>query len=262
MEFKPMLPVRKFVLIATLGTLLAALGAQPANAVFISSGVIPLPSGPPPNIQPGGNENALPIVFPEMVGGRVTSLGGLPVDHDGSNVIASPTISGNVVNPALVSATLPYNTRFNSYIFHFDPVGSPFFAFYVATISFDHPIIGVQIFSNGFELQKPNTVPYTGTLEAGDAEVLANGGPIGVPNVLKPTYYPSGVQFRGLEEDSFVLAISGNTIQLAGSAHGIEIDQIRILTAVPEPLTAVSWAIIAVVGCGGGFIWRRHKVAG
>ena len=245
--------------------LLAALHVQPAVAAFgitSTSGAIELPSGPPPNVFPGGTENPLPIVFPEFLNGTIvpTRLNplGMDVDHDGSNVVAAPTISGNIVNPLLVSTTLPIGTKVNSYLFHFDPVASPFFAFYVSTISFDNPIIGVQLFSDGFALQKPAGTGYTGTLEQGDVQVALNGGP-------PLSYYPGGLNSRGIEEDAFVLAISGNTIMLAGSSNGPEIDQIRILTAppltegVPEPATAASWAIIAAIGCCGAFVCRRQK---
>jgi len=162
------------------------------------------------------------------------------------------------VNPALVDTTIPVGAGFNSYLLSFDPVGSPFFTFYVATINFDNPIIGVQLFSDGFLLQKPSGTGYFGTLEQGDVQVFANGGP-------PLAYYPGGVDFRGVEEDAFVLAIVGNTITVAGSTSGPEIDQIRILTAptitggVPEPATALTWAIIAIT-CGGVFARRRQIV--
>jgi hypothetical protein len=267
MEVKPMLPVRHIVLVATLGALLAALEVQPVVAAFgITSTAGATESlAPLPSVYPGASEATLPVIFPEILGAVVRNPNGLPVDHDGSAVVAAPTISGNVVNPALISATLPQGTSFNSYLFHFDPVGSPFFAFYVSTITFDQPIIGVQLFSNGFALQKPAGNPYIGTLEAGDSEVLLDGGPIGVPPILRPTYYPGGVAFRGLEEDAFILAISGTTVMIAGSANGTEIDQVRILTAgpletaVPEPMTAITWSIISVIGCSGAFVWRRQK---
>jgi hypothetical protein len=265
MEIESMLPVRRLVFAAFIVALLAALQVQPAYAAFgITSvtGAIELPSGPPPNVQPGGNEGGLPIIFPEVISGTVASTLlhplGLDVDHDGSDVVAAPTISGNVVNPALVSTTIPAGAGFNSYLLHFDPVASPFFAFYVATINFDNPVIGVQLFSDGFTLQKPTLIPYTGTLEQGDIQIALNGGPpLG--------YYPGGVDFRGVEEDAFVLSISGNTVIVAGSTSGPEIDQIRILTAptitgqVPEPATAVTWIVIAMC-CGGAFARRRQIV--
>jgi hypothetical protein len=240
--------------------MLAAVHTQPVVAAFGITGVvggIELPGPPPPNVLPTSNEGAQPIVFPEVLNGTVVGLGA-PVDHNGSNVVAAPTISGNVVNPALVNAVIPGGTKFNSYMLHFDPIASPFFAFYVTTINFDNPILGVQLFSNGFVLQKPSGNPYFGTLEAGDFQVASNFGP-------PLAYYPGGVAFRGVEEDSFVLAIAGNTVMVAGSANGPEIDQIRIFTAppnggvVPEPTTAVVWGLIGMIGYVSVFV-RRRKI--
>jgi hypothetical protein len=269
MEIEFMLPVRSFVFTATLVALVVSLQVQSAHAAFgITSvaGVLELPGGPPPSVHPGGNEGGLPIIFPEVLNATVipTQLHplGLGVDHDGSNVVAAPTISGNVVNPALVSSTLPVGTGFNSYLIHFDPAGSPFFAFYVATINFDNPIIGVQLFSDGFALQKPTFIPYIGTLEQGDVQVSFPNNGSSVPLA----YYPGSLDFRGVEEDAFVLSISGNTVILAGSTSGPEIDQVRILTAptiregLPEPAAATTWALIAI--CCGAIGRRRSKNGG
>jgi hypothetical protein len=97
-----------------------------------------------------------------------------------------------------------------------------------------------------------------GTLEAGDVEVFNNFGP-GPPPGPTLGYYPTGVNYRGIEEDAFVLAISGNTITIGGSASGIEIDQIRIFTAaVPEAASALTWAIISGMGYCGAFLRRRR----
>src|SRR3954463_12823775 len=103
-----MLPVRHLSLTAFLVGLLAAAQSQPVIAAFgitSTAGAIELPGPPPPNVQPGSiNEAGLPIIFPEIISGTVapTLLHplGVDVDHNGSNVVAAPTISGNVVNPA------------------------------------------------------------------------------------------------------------------------------------------------------------------
>jgi hypothetical protein len=94
-------------------------------------------------------------------------------------------------------------------------------------------------------------------LEQGDIQVglFPNGGP-------PPAYYPGSLSFRGVEEDAFVLTIAGNTVMVAGSASGIEIDQIRIFTAppigqIPEPAAALTWILIAI-SCGGVFARRRQ----
>jgi hypothetical protein len=270
MDMKSMLPIRNVLCATCVMMLLAAVSAQPVYGGFgfginTVSGATPLPSPPPPNVHPGFNEGNLPIVFPEVLNGTIVTTGanplGMDTDHDGSNVVAAPTISGNIVNPSLTPTTIPVGTKFNSYLFHFDPVGSPFTANYITTITFDNPIIGVQLFGDGFSLQKPAGTPYTGTEEQGDLQVFLNGGP-------PVTYYPAGLPSRGIEEDSFMLAISGgNTVVLAGSAHGAEIDEVRIITAAPifggtpEPATFTSWAMITVLGACGTFAWRRQRNA-
>ncbi len=246
---------RYLALMSVVSASLVALSAQPVVAAFgIASvaGATELAVAPLPDVYPSSVEAGLPIIFPEVLGATVVTVGGMDVDHDGSNVVAQPTISGNTVNPLLISSTLGAGTKFNSYMFHFDPVLSPFFAFYISTITFDNPIIGVQLFSDGFALEKPLGTPYTGTLEQGDLEVFLNGGP-GPPLV----YYPGSVASRGVEEDSFVLAIAGNTVMIGGSVSGAEIDQVRILTAppigppVPEPTAAITWAIISAIVVSG-----------
>ena len=259
-----MWPVRTTARISLILGLLAALPPQLAQAAFgITSavGANELPGPPAPNVLPGGYEAASPVIFPEVINGVVKSTIahplGLDVDHDGTDVVAAPTISGNVVNPALIDTMLAVGTGFNSYMLHFNPVGQPFSAFYVATINFDNPIIGVQLFSNGFLLEKPAATSYVGTLEQGDVQVSQNGGP-------PVTYYPGGVATRGVEEDAFILAIAGNTIILSGSSSDAEIDQIRILTAptisgaVPEPATALTWMLIAITF--GGICGRKRQL--
>jgi len=95
-----MLPARNIALTACLAALLAALQPQSVHAAFgITSvtGAIELPGPPPPNVLPGGNESPLALVFPEVLNGTVIATGahplGMDVDHDGSNVVAAPTIS-------------------------------------------------------------------------------------------------------------------------------------------------------------------------
>jgi len=261
---------------AAIVALTAALQAPSALAAFgVTSvtGATLLPVPPPPNALPGSNEVPIgfpvpigdPLLFPEILGGVIfdtSPLGvGLDVDHNGSNVVASPTISGNVVNPMLVSTTIPAGTRFNSYMFHFDPAATPDIGLYISTLRFDNPVIGVQLFSAGFDLEKPSGTSYTGTLEQGDFQMFIQAG--GVPPYFVPGYYPAGVAFRGVEEDFFRLAIAGNTVTLVGSTSGVEIDQVRILTGVPpggipEPASGMAWAIISLIGCSGALM-RRQK---
>ncbi len=260
-----MMPLHRLKSLLVL-SIVAFLPSQAALAAFgiasVSGDVIHISPLQPPVLSgnPNGTtEGADAIIFREVQGGTV-GVGGLPVDHDGSNVVAAPIISGNLIHPNLVPAVLPLGTFFDSYMFHFDPTGVPAFAsnpFYVATINFNNPIVGVQLFSSAFPLMD-GVNPYVGTLEAGDLAVAANGGP---PLV----FYPGGDASRGVEEDFFQIAISGSQILLAGKAFGTEIDQVRILTVgtipngggVPEPVSAMTWAIISLVGYGGALLRSR-----
>jgi hypothetical protein len=257
----------------------ASLQAQSAYAAFGITSVVGatlLPGPPAPNVLPGSVEQPIgspvpignPIIFPEVLAGIVKPAAptpqhplaniGLDVDHNGANVSATPVVSGNVVNPLLVPALIPVGTQFNSYLFHFDPVGTPGIAIYNSTINFDKPIIGVQLFSNGFNLQKPAGVPYQGTLEQGDRQVFLNGGPAEAYYPGTVNYPPLGLNSRGVEEDSLQITIVGNQLTLAGHVFGGEIDQVRVLTAaVPEPASAVAWAVVLSIGCVAAFVKRR-----
>jgi hypothetical protein len=209
------------------------------------SGVTPLPAPPAPGVHPGDQPPIpTPIIFPEQPGAAFALAGGIPVDHDGSVVTAAPVVSGNVVNPLLVPGVIPAGTPYESYLFHFDPanVAVPTAAnFYpLSSITFSNKIIGVQLFSNAASLQKPAATAYVGKLEAGDGLPVFFAGPA-------PPYYPGGLASRGLEEDAMAIVAGGFGINLAGEADGVEIDQVRIFVAVPEPAT-LTMAFAGILG--------------
>lgn len=216
-------------------------------AGIVSSTNVTVLGGPPaPNVHPGSQLPPTPIIFPELPGiGTVTAAGGLPVDHDGSNTTANPVVTPPALHANLVPTTIAVGTKFESYFFHFDPIdadaspanfygdpgGDPLSAI---DITFSTPIIGVQLFSSAFPGGLTDSGPYTGTLEDGDAEIaaLANGGP-------PLAYYPGGLGSRGLEEDAMTISNGSKTITLSGKAFGSEIDQLRIIVAIPEPASAM-----------------------
>lgn len=231
---------------------------QTANAGIVSfSGVVPLAGPPLPmvgGVFPGAQEpTTLPIVFPEVLNG-IVGPNGLPVDHDGSALGLTVVTSGNVVNPLLINTTIPAGRHFDSYLFHFDPSANstPFYG--VASVTFDAKIIGVQVFTqNATGLRKPSPTSYVGKLEAGDAEVAANGGP-------SLAYYPGTSISRGLEEDSLGIASGGFEIRLQGLAGGSEVDQVRILVeAVPEPTSFVV-AVMGLMGLYFSCITRVERI--
>jgi len=132
-------------------------------------------------------------------------------------------------------------------LFHFDPADSaiPSAAnFYPqSSVTFSNKIIGVQLFSNATSLQKPALTPYVGKLESGDALPVFFGGPT-------PPYYPGGLSTRGLEEDFMAIVSGGFGINLAGESDGVQIDQVRIFVAVPEP-ASLAMAFLAILGIMG-----------
>jgi len=239
-----MMPVR-FRIVALL---VVAAQSQSAFATF---GIVSVSGGiqttAPASVVSGATENPLPIIFPEAIG--KTLLAPLPVDHDGSDVVApGPAINANsVVNSAYIAAMLQPGTVVNSYLFHFDrPSTPPTAPFYITTINFVGHVVGVQMFSNGYlTLQKPFGTPYVGTLETGD---LAFGA---------GTIYPTGSASRGLDEDEFSLSISGSQVVLTGIALGTQIDQVRIITAVPEPNAIAIWTMMSLT-CAG-LVWHLRR---
>jgi hypothetical protein len=231
-----------------------------ANAgIFSFANVTPLLGPPPPpvgGVFPGSQEpTVLPIVFPEVLNG-VVGANGLPVDHNGSVVAVTPATTASIVNPLLIDTVIAPGTRFDSYLFHFDPSSnsSPFYGVAsVASVTFDTKIIGVQLLTqNAVGLQKPAATPYVGKLEAGDAAVAANGGPT-------LAYYPGTNVDRGLEEDFMGIGAGGFQIMLQGIALGSEIDQVRIIVeAVPEP-TTFAMATMGLLGLFFSCITRMER---
>jgi hypothetical protein len=217
--------------------------AIPVQAGIVSSsGVTQLASPPAGDVHPGTNTTTpTPIIFPEVLGG-VVPAGGVAVDHNGSVAVASPVVSANLVNSTLVAGSIPAGTVVDSYLFHYDPQNPPISAnFYDSTILFSNKILGVQLLtSSNTALQKPAATLYVGKLEAGDAAVAAmSGPPVG--------YYPTGLSFRGEEEDAMQITNGGFGIELAGEVDGAEIDQVRIFVAVPEP-HSVLLALMGLLG--------------
>jgi hypothetical protein len=187
-------PVSDLLVLVAVFTSVQVQSAHAAFGITSVTGATLLAGPPAANALPGNIQQPIgfplpvgnPIIFPEVLVGVIKpalptpqhpfAVIGLDVDHNGSTVSAAPVVSGNIVNPLLVPALIPVGTQFNSYLLHFDPVGAPGIAPYNSTIKFEKPIIGVQLFSNGFSLQKPAGTPYQGTLEHGDNQVFLNGG--------------------------------------------------------------------------------------
>lgn len=178
----------------------------------------------------GGGFQSSSITQLMFEGTSTVGAGGLTVYTD----VASKT-----------TAFLAEGTQVNSYIFHFDPKAD----------------MGYQVtFNGGGAVFDNNILGLVGSSADLDAtDYLGNAG----------TVYPTGYRQRnagfGDGPDSFgtdgdIYSFSGNTFTIDQLTTNFNrIDQIRVLTAVPEPST------IAGIGIGvfalGFLTYRRRKAA-
>ncbi|QDU55072.1 hypothetical protein [Aeoliella mucimassa] len=128
-------------------------------------------------------------------------------------------------------------TEFNSYMFNLSQSGDDAQLFYTLTITFDNPIIGIQT-SSGFLSQG-----FTYLLDAGNTYVTD-----GSFDAIAP---------EGNFNETESISIDGDTVTVTGRlTYGS--DPFRVLTAVPEMSTILSWAGLAGIGC---VLYRRRKQA-
>src|SRR5215813_6262571 len=95
--------LRRVTAFTTFALAIFAAGSYASAGIVGFSGVSVLGSPPAPGVHPGDLVTTPdPIVFQEVANG-VIPAGGLVVDHNGSNVTATPVETAFVVNPLLVS---------------------------------------------------------------------------------------------------------------------------------------------------------------
>ena len=132
---------------------------------------------------------------------------------------------------------------FDSWMFHFDPLGQPSpLATTTGSVTFDTPILGIIV--------------TDALLDASDA-ALKNPG----------TVYPYNVVYRGLEldnQDQVTVSVSGDnrTVSFDFLKAGSMVDQVRVLTAmeeIPEPSTLIIWSLLGALAAAIG--WRRRSRA-
>jgi hypothetical protein len=182
---------------------------------------------PPPSVLQGALESKTDMyLFPEQ---SLILAAALPVD------IAGPGLY-NISNPSAPGA-IPAGTHIQSYFLHKDPLGTTF-TFNIGTFNVPSPqkIVGLLVT---------------------DASLDATDVLLGNPT----TAYPTGLAFRSPEltfpitPDSIVWTANSITLVFVSSTAEV-VDQLRILTIIPEPGT-LSLALIGLASLC--FAYRRQK---
>ncbi len=188
--------------------------AHPAFAAIVSVGgnaaVLPIPA----NVSSNHFESDTTIaVFNERQGVLLSS----PMAFD-ANVGKFYSATAD-----LTPGTIPAGTRVNSYLVHFDKVGSSSgFVIRSGSVTVDEPVLGLMSSVN--------------SLVASDAVV-------GVPGTIYGTDANRGIDFN--TGDSFLLSSDLRTVSFTLASSPDE-DQLRIVTVVPEP-TAIGLLALAAV---------------
>lgn len=221
-----MVPTRNRLLgTATYGFLLAisAIAVQ-SVAAKAHAGLIIISA--PPSVLPGALQSQTDIyAFYEST---TTLAAPLSVDIaiPGTYNLGMPTSPG----------VIPARTTVNSYLLHHESVSNQLSTVIVAG-SFPNPVLGIIVGDTFLDASDP---------------ILGNPG----------TAYPTGLAFRGLEIPYLLLADvvfwSGNQVFVSIQSTTADVlDQVRVITAVPEPATI--W--LAVVAGPAALLLRRRRAA-
>lgn len=202
------------------GAMLLSAGSAHGAIVSVSGQVTEI--SPPASVVPGALESAAGAIA--FLDAQLVLTADVSLDASGSGTYNS--------TPLLNGGTISLGTPVDSYIVHADLPGTTGAITHAGSITFDQPILGVQV--------------LTASIDASDAQSTSG------------TTLPTGVFGRGLELENnpdFV-QISADGLTLSFSFfHGEAIDQIRVFTAsdIPTPGTIVIGAV------GGLAIARRRR---
>jgi len=214
--------------IVAFGLILTINAAAHASILSTTGAIVEIPA--PSDVRVGALESDTQIVaFAEQL--RFTLAQDLPLN------IANPGTSPDGGVPNLSPGTIPAGTKIDSYFLHFDSVGgtdeSP--VGIAGSITFSHDILGLIV--------NPGTLDNTDNM-------------VGVPGLFYAKVNNRGPEFDpdAPAADFVTLSADRRTVTLnllnAGS-----VDQLRVITAVPEPAT---WLLMASAGAMLG-IWRRFR---
>ncbi len=221
----------KVLPVAVIGVLFAFNAAR-ASIISTTPSVVEIPA--PPDVRVGALESDTQIVaFAERL--AFTLAQDLPAN------ITNPGTSPDGGVPNLSPGTIPAGTAIDSYFVHFDSLGaneeSP--VGIAGTITFSHDILGLIV--NSGALDNTDNV-------------------IGVPGLLYPTVNNRGLELTPGDNalDIVTLSADRRTVTL-NLLNAISVDQLRVITAVPEPST---WLLLAIGLCALVARRLRHSARG
>lgn len=159
-----------------------------------------------------------------VVPGALTSASDVYIFFESTQELADP-LNVDIITPGLYNlanpddpGVIPADTKVASYMIHHDSVG---FLPNTAAVTYVFPqkVLGLIINDRNLDTSDP---------------IVGNPG----------TTYPTGLAYRGLEVPytflNDVVFWNGNQVTVTGkSTTALVIDQIRVITAVPEPSTFV-----------------------
>lgn len=185
---------------------------------------------PPATVDIQQNEGLLSIVFPERLNYALTS--GAKFDVDGTPGTYNDTADFTGVDGFFASGT---QVDVNSYFVHFDSPGGTTIS--TAAITFDQPIIALMLQSS---------------------RLSTSDNDLGAPGTTYPIFSSTGVGRRGIDFsdavvlDSVTISDDRRTLSYTLTSSN-SVDQIRVLTSVPEPGT------LGLVGISGLALLRRRR---
>lgn len=205
------------------------LGVSPSVAGIISLSGAFTEISPPPSVEEGNLESGTEyFVFPEQINFELPSI--LSVD------ITSP--GSYVGKGALSPGTIPLGTAVDSYFFHMDPPGTNNTQILLGSVTFSTDILGIIVVAGNLD-GSDLVVPYPGTLYPTGNAVIDRGS-----------------LDSSADQDSMELLSDLRTINVRLYVGSENVEQFRVITAIPEPTTGflVAFGLIGLAING-----RRRK---